>query len=372
MSFLELKNITKTYGGSAKACVKGLDLNVERNEVMVILGASGCGKTTTLKMIAGLEPPTEGEIFVDGERIDNVPPNKRPISMVFQKPLLFRNMTVRKNIGFGQRIRGMSNEEMNSKIDELIDLMGLEGLGERYSSQLSGGQEQRVSLARAIMVGPKIVLLDEPMSALDAVLRTEMREKILEIKEKLGLTVLLVTHDQQEAVIMADRIALMMNGRIIQCGIPDDFYTKPVNKNVAEFFGWKNFIPSVQNGAVAENVIGSFEVNGVEERTGDSLLLIRPEAISFSDNGEFTGTVKKGTYVGVRFEYVIECNGVELNLAARSKDMYYVGDSVKFDLDRSMMWITECESEYIVEEEIAEPKAKFFDKFKKKENKQTE
>ena len=223
MTYLELKGLEKKFDGAAKASVDGVDLAVDKGQIVVLLGPSGCGKTTTLKMIAGLISTTSGGITLDGKSILDVPADRRDVSMVFQKPLLFPHMTVAQNIGFGLKMRGVKQTEIDLKVAEALDLVKLNGFGKRKVHQLSGGQEQRVSLARALVIEPKLLLLDEPLSALDAELRLEMRELILSIKQKLGITIMFVTHDQQEAVMLADRIALMVDGMIVQFDKPGRF-----------------------------------------------------------------------------------------------------------------------------------------------------
>ncbi len=227
MTFLSLKGLTKRYEGSPNDSVKGIDSDVEKGQIVVILGPSGCGKTTTLKMIAGIVPETSGDILIENRSVIDVPSEKRDVSMVFQKALLFPHMTVGQNIGFGLKMRGLKRDVIDRKVNEMLELVHLDGYGHRYSAQLSGGQEQRVSLARALAIEPKILLLDEPFSALDAELRQEMRDLMLQLKERSDVTIIFVTHDQQEAVLLADKIALMIDGEVIQYDVPEAFYSRP-------------------------------------------------------------------------------------------------------------------------------------------------
>ena len=239
MSFLEIKNIEKTYDGSGIPCLEGLDLEMEKGEIMVILGPSGCGKSTLLRIIAGLDSQDAGTVTLDGERMDSMSPERRPVSMVFQKAYLFPNMDVRRNVNYAPRINGvLKGKELDAETDRMLDLVDLRYLAERYPRQLSGGQEQRVSLARALITKPKLLLLDEPFSALDAELRISLRNNLRAICKEIGQTVIFVTHDQQEAVAIADRIALMSNGRILQCSEPNEFYHRPNSYETAIFFGW--------------------------------------------------------------------------------------------------------------------------------------
>ena len=338
MSFLELRDISKTYRSTKHICLKDFDFNVEKGDIVVILGPSGCGKTTTLKIIAGLERQDCGSVYIDGECMDGIKTEKRPISMVFQKPLLFKNMNVKDNINFSKRIRiDTSRDEMNERTTELLKLVKLEGYETRAVTELSGGQEQRVSLARALMADPKLLLLDEPLSALDAQLRIEMRAQIRDICKQLKLTVIFVTHDQQEAVAVAERIALMMDGNIIQYGTPDEFYTRPNSKQVAVFFGWKNFIPGTSDGKSVSTPLGT--LNCPSDIIGNALLAIRPDAAVIKDDGRFVGVVKDGTYMGTRSHYTLDCNGVELNVDTYSRYMYLKGDNVHFDVDEEKICV---------------------------------
>mgnify|MGYP004499543889 FL=1 len=340
MSFLELRGISKRYAGNDSDCLKGIDLKVERGEIIVILGMSGCGKTTILKIISGLEEQTSGSVWVEGECIDGVKPNNRPISMVFQKPLLFKNMTVEKNITFGKRIKNADKEDISKKLKLLLELMELEGLENRKPNQLSGGQEQRVSLARAIMTEPKILLLDEPMSALDAELRVNMRERILRVHKRLDQTILMVTHDQQEAVAMADKIALIMDGNIVQFGRPEEFYQRPRNKDVAMFFGWQNSIDCQMDGDRSISAIGEYEITGTDVTSKEALLLIRTDAVSVDNSGR-EAEIISSSFHGLNNIYTIACNGVILRIQLDAKYKFQHGDIIKVTFDANKMWAVE-------------------------------
>ncbi len=338
MSFLEMNNIEKTYRSTKSTCLKNFDFAVEEGEIVVILGPSGCGKTTTLKIIAGLEKQDEGTVFIDGECMDGLKTEKRPISMVFQKPLLFKNMNVQDNINFSKRIRiGRSKQDMDERTMELLKLVKLEGYEKRAVTELSGGQEQRVSLARALMADPKLLLLDEPLSALDAQLRIEMRAQIRDICKQLKLTVVFVTHDQQEAVAVADRIALMMDGKIIQYSTPEEYYTRPNSKKVADFFGWKNVIDCRSDGHTIFTQIGDFSID--TDILGDVYLAIRPDAATVKAGGRFKGKVIAATYMGTRSQYKVDCENIVLSLDVDSRYMNIVGDILEFDLDVDRMCI---------------------------------
>lgn len=239
MAQLTLNNLTKQFGTSVIA-VDAITLGVGDGEFLCILGPSGCGKSTALRMIAGFETPTAGDIVIDGSSVTHLPPNKRPTAMVFQKYTLWPHMAVFENIAFGLKLRGMAKKDIEKKVHDGLALVGLSGYEDRYPAQLSGGQQQRVALARAIVLEPKILLLDEPFSSLDALLRVRLREELKRIQRRLGITTIFVTHDQEEALSLADRIAVMSDGHIEQLGEPSSIYALPQSLFVADFIGDMN------------------------------------------------------------------------------------------------------------------------------------
>lgn len=348
MSFLELEGVTKRYKGEAAACVSSLDFSVEKGEVMVLLGESGCGKTTLLKMIAGLETQDAGHVRIDGELMDGVVPEKRPLSMVFQKALLFGHLTVEQNVNFAPRVnRSMPRAELARKTQEMIDLVGLHGMGKKKATQLSGGQEQRVSLARALMVEPKVLLLDEPLSALDATLRANMQRYIRQLNRDTGVTMVFVTHDQSEAVAVADRIALMRDGRIVQCDEPRAFYERPASRYVAEFFGWKNFVSAKRKGMRVSCALGEFALAGCGDAgdAGDAgvcgWLAVRPEGAVNIGSGSLRATVETAQCDGVWTAYQVRCCGELLMLKIPSRHRFSCGDEFSFDIDANMVWFVD-------------------------------
>ena len=342
MAFLEVDNLTKRYRGEAEPCVRDFTLGVERGEICVLLGASGCGKATVLKCIAGLEESQAGSVSIDGEVMDGIAPEKRPVAMVFQKALLFRNMTVEQNVNFAPRVNHtMGKAELAKRTSEMLELVGLAGMEKKKATALSGGQEQRVSLARALMVGPKLLLLDEPLSALDASLRESMQEYIRRLNRETGVTMVLVTHDQQEAIALADRIAVMHDGRIVQLGNPREFYEHPPTEYVASFFGWKNFIPATRTGDEVECVLGRFVLPGIGKTDGvpeSGLLVMRPEAVCNIGAGALAGEVLEATYKGMNVAYRVACAGEILQLSVSTQHVFAVGDTMQFDLDPGMLW----------------------------------
>ncbi|NCC31319.1 MAG: ABC transporter ATP-binding protein, partial [Chloroflexia bacterium] len=241
MTHLELSHIRKAFG--AAVVVEDFNLAVNQGEFISFLGPSGCGKTTTLRMIAGFELPTAGTITIDGNDLTNTPPNKRNVGMVFQSYALFPNMTVAHNVGYGLKITGKNKAEMMQRVHEMLALIQMEEFAQRYPFQLSGGQQQRVALARALAIRPQLLLLDEPLSALDAKIRLELRHEIRRIQRQLGITTIYVTHDQEEALSLSDRIVVMSKGKIEQVGTPTEIYNAPATEFVSRFVGHINLLP---------------------------------------------------------------------------------------------------------------------------------
>lgn len=240
---IELVNVTKRYNGVT--AVKNINLYIRENEFVTLLGPSGCGKTTTLRMIGGFEDPDEGDIYFDGVRINDVPPYKRNINTVFQRYALFTHMNVYENIAFGLRIKKLPKDEIDRRIKRMLKLVDLEGFENRHVDSLSGGQQQRVAIARALVNEPKVLLLDEPLGALDLKLRKEMQIELMDMQKNVGITFIYVTHDQEEALTMSDTVVVMNNGEIQQVGTPVDIYNEPVNRFVADFIGESNIIEGV-------------------------------------------------------------------------------------------------------------------------------
>lgn len=289
MNFLTLTNISKLFGNTV--AVKDFNIVVEKGEFVSFLGPSGCGKTTTLRMIAGFELPTTGVIVLDGEEITFMPPNRRNVGMVFQSYALFPNMTVAQNIGFGLRVRKLPVHEIDQRIKEMLSLIHLEQFGNRYPYQLSGGQQQRVALARALAIRPRVLLLDEPLSALDAKIRVELRSEIRRIQQQLGITTIYVTHDQEEALSLSDRVVVMKDGLIEQIGTPFEIYNFPKTPFVASFVGTLN----VLRATVIDAGQGLLSLEGQrinvseplkQAQNGDVIsVAVRPEIITLENGG---------------------------------------------------------------------------------------
>jgi putative spermidine/putrescine transport system ATP-binding protein len=305
MTFLELIGVQKFFGDFA--AVEDFNLAAERGEFVSFLGPSGCGKTTTLRMIAGFEHPTAGTIVVDGKDLTRQPPNRRNIGMVFQSYALFPNMTVADNIGFGLKVRKTPKDRVRTKVGELLEMINLPDKGGRYPYQLSGGQQQRVALARALAIEPQVLLLDEPLSALDAKIRVALRKEIRSIQRQLGITTVYVTHDQEEALSLSDRVVVMSEGRIEQIGPPADIYNFPATPFVASFVGTLNLI----GGTIVEPSTGRLSIAGQEVRASKAIeaghagtaitVAIRPESVELGEGGgtnRLRGTVEDVSFLG--------------------------------------------------------------------------
>ena len=299
MSFLSIRHLEKSFG--PVRVVKDFNLDVEKGEFISLLGPSGCGKTTVLRMVAGFETPTSGAITIDGQDVTAKKPNQRNIGMVFQAYALFPNLTVAQNVGFGLKVKGTSQKEIDARVAEMLALIGLPDLGNRYPFQLSGGQQQRVALARALAPKPQVLLLDEPLSALDAKVRVSLRNEIRAIQKELGITTIFVTHDQEEALSMSDRIVVMHQGIADQVGTPFEIYNQPATRFVASFVGTLNTIEA----DVLDPATGRVSLAGTEAilhrplASGKVTLGIRPEVVSLGQQGHDTGLA--GTITEVDF-----------------------------------------------------------------------
>jgi putative spermidine/putrescine transport system ATP-binding protein len=308
-NYVQFSEVQKSYDGETLV-VKDLNLSIRAGEFLTMLGPSGSGKTTTLMMLAGFEVPTHGRIFLDGRPIDNVPPHKRNIGMVFQNYALFPHMTVTENLAFPLEVRRLAKSEIEAKIKRALDMVKLAGFGNRRPGQLSGGQQQRVALARALVFEPKLVLMDEPLGALDKQLREHMQLEVKHIHRDLGVTVVYVTHDQSEALTMSDRIAVFNDGEIQQLATPDDLYERPQNSFVAQFIGENNRLRGTVvavNGTACHVEVDGAKVEALPIRIGGpgapTTLSLRPERVKLNPvNGAcsnvFTGRVEELIYLG--------------------------------------------------------------------------
>lgn len=311
MESIELKNIVKRYGEST--ILEDLNLTIEENEFLTLLGPSGCGKTTILRLIGGFEEPNSGKVLFNGVDITDVPPHKRQINTVFQKYALFPHLNVYENIAFGLRIRNLKEEVIEEKVKEMLRLVNLKGYENREIDSLSGGQQQRIAIARALVNEPKVLLLDEPLAALDSKLRKEMQIELKNIQEKLGITFIFVTHDQEEALTMSDTVVVMDAGEIQQIGTPVDIYNEPKNIIVAKFIGESNIIDGIMkedysvefSNRLFKCVDKNFEKNELVD------VIIRPEDLEIvrPEEGYLVGEVLNVRFKGVHYEMIVEVDG---------------------------------------------------------------
>jgi putative spermidine/putrescine transport system ATP-binding protein len=324
MAFLDISGVSKTYG--ALAVVQGFDLAVERGEFVSFLGPSGCGKTTTLRMVAGFETPSSGAIRIDGKEVTGLRPNQRKVGMVFQSYALFPNMTVGENVAFGLKVARRPAAEIAPRVAEMLALIKLPQLAGRYPYQLSGGQQQRVALARALAIKPQVLLLDEPLSALDAKIRVSLREEIRALQRTLGITTIYVTHDQEEALSMSDRIVVMSEGRIEQIGTPFEIYNYPRTRFVASFVGTLNIlrgrVTDAARGAIAvddQEIVAARGLGNGHAAGAACTVALRPEAVTLSDGDDarnrMHGTIEEVSFLGsvVRIRVRFRDNAVSLD-----------------------------------------------------------
>lgn len=335
---VSFKNVTKVYGKDVVA-VDDISLEIAAGKLVTLLGPSGCGKTTTLRMIAGLEMATKGSIHIGDRDVTLLPATDRDVSMVFQSYALFPHMTVMENVSYGLGFSGFDKSETRDRAQQGLDLVGLKGFGDRLPSELSGGQQQRVAVARALVLEPQVLLFDEPLSNLDAKLRRQVREEIREIQQNLGLTVVYVTHDQEEALAVSDEIVVMRNASIAQIGSPRDLYDAPADRFVADFIGEANIIPCEiieVKGDRATIQIGTF-THTLPSRglgTGAGALAVRPTRLTLGAKIGMEMTVAKATYVGSRMEYTLEAGFGQVFAVNEDVDApLAIGSTVSVGLD---------------------------------------
>ena len=327
---VELVDVVKDYGSSR--ALTGVNLTMKPGEFIALLGPSGCGKTTVLRSLSGLERITSGSIRIDGEDVANVPVNKRDIGMVFQSYSLFPHMTVLQNVEFGLEMRKVASADRTRRAQESLEMVGLSHLGGRYAHQLSGGQQQRVALARALVTRPRVLLLDEPLSALDAKVRVQLREEIRRIQTELGITTLFVTHDQEEALAVADRVAVMSNGNIEQIGTPEELYLTPSSPFVADFVGLSNRVTGTLAKGVVTVLGAKLPLLGEPLADGPVTAYIRPEDIDYG-KGTITGTVVTTSFLGsLRRTRVLLDDGTMLSVQHDVSDRPEPGTPAKLSL----------------------------------------
>ncbi len=343
--YLILDNLVKTFasrGGVGEVtAVNGVSLAIQRGELVTLLGPSGCGKTTTLRLIAGFEFPTAGRILLDGRQINDLPPHKRDMSMVFQSYAIFPHLNVFENIAYGLNVQKRPRDEIKRRVAQVLELVELTGYENRAPNQLSGGQQQRVALARALVMEPKVLLMDEPLSNLDAKLREQMRTEIRRIQRQLGITSVYVTHDQVEAMTLSDRIVIMNQGQIEQIGTPTEVYRKPQTRFVADFIGRANFVQGIvrerRAGQLVVDALGAVMLAPAPSdgfSPGEAItLVIRPEMVEIdSPQAHVAGVVRRASYLGSVVEYDVEVAGQLLSLVERDPrhtEVHPEGQAVK-------------------------------------------
>ncbi len=351
--YVEMRNIYKQYGDFLAS--DNVSFGVEKGRLVALLGPSGSGKTTLLRMIAGLETPNAGDIYIDGQRMNDIPAARRGIGFVFQNYALFRYMTVFDNVAFGLKLQKVPKAQIKKRVMELLELTGLSGMEKRYPNQLSGGQRQRVAFARALAPNPQVLLLDEPFAAIDAKVRTELRSWLKEMVEKLGITSIFVTHDQDEAVEVADEIIITNHGRIEQMDTPLDIYKTPATPFVAQFIGRSSVVEEYDR------------LKGFDRIKGADRAVIRPEFVKISRSGKLnqyvsaaeTGVVTDVMFRGNRMDVTVDINGIRI-VGERSleKDMVSVGDTVHVLIYR--LYIFDNEQTYLMENQAMQEQDVFY------------
>ncbi len=349
--FVSIQNISKRFG--VVTAVDQINLDIREGEFFSLLGPSGCGKTTLLRMIAGFESPTDGEIFIDDTAMSEVPPNLRPTNMVFQNYAIFPHLDVRANIAYGLRKDRLGREESDQRVEEALEMVKLPGFGKRRANELSGGQRQRVALARALIKRPKVLLLDEPLGALDKKLREDMQFELRSLQESVGITFIFVTHDQEEALTLSDRVAVMSRGEVLQTASPKELYNKPVSVEVANFIGKMNFlnaqIEDIDGGRVSLNAQGLGKVQVVAEaefleKGKQVMIAIRPEKIVLSTepgssgNATVEGRLSTSAYLGDRSHYFVSVEGCDSPLAVASIEKEGSGELLERDRKVWLSW----------------------------------
>ncbi len=346
MSGLALKEIHKRF--DRQLVLDGISLEIGPRELLVLLGPSGCGKSTLLRVIAGLEEADRGEVYIDGKRVERLRPRDRNVALVFQNYSLYPHMTIEKNLAFPLKVARMKSDQIREKVRAVAQMLDLADRLKDRPGQLSGGQRQRVALGRAIIREPSVFLLDEPLSNLDADLRTRMRQEIVELQRRLGKPMIHVTHDQAEALTMADRIALLHEGRLVQLGTPEELYRKPATRFVAEFIGTPKI--TMLEGRVEDNRViplGTIVPGDIKAALGgqnDLSIGVRPEAVTLCGDGEYAATVKMCEYLGDHHVVTLDFQGYDLVSSRVPETVPATGQEIRFSLDRPRLLFFEASS----------------------------
>ena len=344
-NIVELKNISLSFDG--EKILDGINLDIKDKEFIPFLGPSGCGKTTTLRIIAGFLEPDEGDVIFENNKINGVPAYKRQVNTIFQRYALFPHLNVYENVAFGLRVKKMKEKEIKEKVEEMLKLVNLTGLEKRSIDKLSGGQQQRVAIARAIANHPKVLLLDEPLAALDLKLRKDMQKELKKIQQQLGITFIFVTHDQEEALTMSDRVVVMDAGKIQQIGTPQDIYNEPINAFVADFIGESNILDGKMlkdylvefSGTEFECLDKGFEADELVD------VVVRPEDVDIVpvEKGQLTGVVTSVAFLGVHYEIIVDIGGFKWMI--QTTDEHFVDDKVGLFIEPDAIHIMK-KSEY--------------------------
>jgi len=344
MTSVSLENLSVVYAPGPQV-LGDVTLRVEPGELMVLLGPSGSGKTTMLRVLAGLLQPSEGDIRFDDRSVLDVPPERRGAVMVFQEHALFPFMNVAANVAFGLKMRRMDPGAIRSRVAEALTAVQLAGYGTRWPDELSGGQRQRVALARALVIQPRVLLLDEPLSSLEPSLREELRGTIRMLQQQAGITMIFVTHDQTDAVAVADRICLLMQGKVRQTGTPRSFFERPVDREVARFFGGINFLPGIKRGRIVETALGPLEVEATDRPDGDVLVTIRPEAVEVGRNGHnnLVGSVESYSFQGLVARCGAGISDTQLQLTVPPYQRFHRGERIVLHLPRERIHLLPIE-----------------------------
>ncbi len=344
MTTVQLNSIGKAFAGLT--ALADLDLCIRSGELVALLGPSGCGKTTTLRMIAGLEPPTSGKILFDGRDVSSVAVQDRNVGLVFQRYALFPHMTVEKNIAFGLKVRGAPADQIRREVDEMLEVVQLTALRHRFPAQLSGGQMQRVAIARTLITKPSVLMMDEPLANLDTKLRGEMRRFIRHLQRRLGITTIFVTHDQVEAMELADRVAVMFDGKIAQYATPDELYQQPRSQAVADFMGASNLFPAtIVAPGVAHMGFGKLTLPPSSVPEGPAQILLRAEALDIHHDPPtevencLSGVIAAREFFGATTRYTVICQGVEIVVQEHSRRRLAEGASVFLTIHPDHIWI---------------------------------
>ncbi|WP_051966201.1 ABC transporter ATP-binding protein [Kitasatospora mediocidica] len=336
---VEFRSLRRAFGTTT--ALDGLDLTVHPGELLALLGPSGCGKTTALRILAGFETHDSGEVLVDGEDVTKTPAHKRDAGMVFQSYSLFPHLTAADNVAFGLKMRGSSKSDRRKRAMELLELVGLPQRAEHFPHQMSGGQQQRIALARALALQPRVLLLDEPLSALDAKVRLNLREEIRRLQQDLGITTLFVTHDQEEALSMADRVAVLRAGRLEQCATPSELYARPTTAFVAEFVGTMSRIPAYRSGDGVEVLGRRHAVDGVVPADGELDVLVRPENVGLTAAADGGAVVVGASFLGAVTRLTVRLldgTEVKVDLATEAAALLPVGGNAHLILpDRPVL-----------------------------------